>query len=95
MQVFSAVVYDDFDPTKVKEHDAIWEARGDTALVYDDTSVRSGNAWLSPKKASLFFVSIERVSSGWNVGGQYISPLKGTGQVRLRYSFFRMTLSQL
>ena len=82
--VFSDSVHADGDLTRVRENDEAWENRGDNALVYDDGYERHWDAWVGPKKTSLFSVPLTKDASGqqWRLGGQFVNLLLNTGHVR-------------
>ncbi|KAH9941063.1 alpha/beta-hydrolase [Amylocystis lapponica] len=78
--VFSDYVYADGNLTAVKENDKAWENRGDSAYVYDDTYERHWDAWVGPKRSSLFAVKLSKDSDDkWNIGDKFFNLLKGTG----------------
>ncbi|KAH7912551.1 Alpha/Beta hydrolase protein [Hygrophoropsis aurantiaca] len=77
--VFSAYVYPDGDLTKVKAQDEAYEARGNSALVYDETYERQWDTWVGPKHKSLFTVQLSKEQSSWVLGNEYTNALKGTG----------------
>ena len=80
--VFSDNVYEDGELTKVPENDRLWEERGDTALVYDDTYERHWDTWTGPKRASLFTVKLSKdAENKWHFGDQFTNVLHGTKHV--------------
>ncbi|KAG5635586.1 hypothetical protein H0H81_010732 [Sphagnurus paluster] len=77
--VFSDYVYPDGNLTSVKEHDEAWDARGNTAYVYDRTYVRHWDTWVGPKKLSLFSVSLAQgPDRKWVFGEDFTNLLQGT-----------------
>ncbi|KAG6890830.1 hypothetical protein C0995_003263 [Termitomyces sp. Mi166 len=77
--VFSDYVYPDGNLTSVVEQDDAYEARGNTAYVYDATYERHWDTWVGPKKSSLFSVSLyQDPDHKWVFGGQFINLLQGT-----------------
>lgn len=82
--VFSDMVYPDGNLTSVKEQDALFDSRGNSAYVYDSGIPRDFRGWIGPKRTHLFSVRLSRDNGGiWSLGDVYHSPLKGTGHVRL------------
>lgn len=80
--VFSENVYEDGELTKVLENDRLWDERGNTALVYDDTYERHWDTWTVPKRASLFTVKLSKdAENKWHFGNQFTNQLEGTGHV--------------
>lgn len=80
--VFSDLVHADGDLTAVKKNDEAWENRGDTAFVYDDTYERHWDAWVGPKRSSLFAVKLwQSPDKKWSLGQNFINILKGTDHV--------------
>ncbi|EJD41217.1 hypothetical protein AURDEDRAFT_186693 [Auricularia subglabra TFB-10046 SS5] len=77
--VFSAGVYDEYDLSKVEQHDDDWNKRGHSALVYDRTFMRCIDTWRTPKRSSLFSVALQKSATGWHLGSAYRAVLKGTG----------------
>lgn len=76
-------MYDDFDLANVLGHDEAWNNRGNSALVYESTFMRCVDTWRTPKRSSLFSVTLQKTSAGWQLGNTYRAPLKGTGHVRV------------
>lgn len=77
--VFSDLVHADGDLTAVKKNDEAWENRGDTAFVYDDTYERHWDAWVGPKRSSLFAVKLwQSPDKKWSLGQNFINILNGT-----------------
>ena len=85
--VFSAYVYPDGNLSSVKDQDDIWEGRGNSALVYDETYVRHWDEWRGPKAAQLFTTTLKTVLEGnveiWTINRDFRSPLKDTNHVRI------------
>lgn len=81
--VFSAQVYADGDLSTVAKQDEAFEKRGNTAMVYDDTTayVRHWDTWIGPKGNALFTVSIKKDGKTWKLGDSFGAPLKGTKHV--------------
>lgn len=80
--VFSDNVYEDGELTKVPENDRLWDERGDTALIYDDTYERHWDTWTGPKRASLFTVKLSKdAEDKWHFGNQFTNVLHGTRHV--------------
>lgn len=83
--VFSAKVYDDYNLTSVKEKDAAWEARGTSALVYDELYVRHWDEYVSEKQSRLFSVELNLSGKGdnakWTLGEEYFKVLENTEYV--------------
>lgn len=77
--VFSAYVYPDGLVETVKEQDAAYENRGNSALVYDATFERQWDTWVGPKSKALIGVSLAKVGAQWVLGEAYVNVLKGTG----------------
>ncbi|KAI0689068.1 Alpha/Beta hydrolase protein [Cytidiella melzeri] len=77
--VFSDNVHSDGDLKAVKKHDEEWENRGDTAYVYEETFDRQWDAWVGPKKSSLFTVALNQGPGGkWVLGTEFVNLLHGT-----------------
>lgn len=75
--VFSAYVYADGDLFTVKKQDEEYEARGNTALVYDETYERHWDTWTGPKRSKLFSVQLQRgLDEKYKLGDDYAAPLK-------------------
>jgi hypothetical protein len=92
--VFSAYVYADTNLTSVKEQDEVWEKRGNSAFVYDDTFVRHWDTWRSPKRSSLFSVRLAKdPNHDWHLGDDYTAPLKGTRHVSTAYIMYGPSLT--
>lgn len=79
--VFSDSVYEDGELKAVKEGDEAWEARGTTALVYDETYVRHWDTYRGPKHQSLFSVTLAQKDGIWSLGEEFINLLAGTKHV--------------
>lgn len=80
--VFSDNVYPDGNLTAVKEQDEAWDARGNSAYVYDKTYERHWDTWVGPKKASLFSVPlVQDPDRKWVFGEQFVNLLAGTKHV--------------
>lgn len=80
--VFSDNVFPDGDLKTVKEQDAQWENRGNTAFVYDTTFERHWDNWVGPKRSTLFSVSLKKDAAGkWALGSEFTNLLKDTGHV--------------
>ncbi|KAF8507380.1 Alpha/Beta hydrolase protein [Hysterangium stoloniferum] len=77
--VFSVYVWPDTNLTSIKQQDDAYESRGTTALVYDRTYVRHWDTWRGPKTQTLFTVGLAKENGTWALGGNYLSPLQGTG----------------
>ncbi|KAJ7675680.1 Alpha/Beta hydrolase protein [Mycena polygramma] len=78
--IFSDNVYADGNLSSVKEQDEAWDARGTTAMVFDETYERHWDTWAGPKTSSLFSVKLKRGEDGkWKLGTEYDNLLKGTG----------------
>ena len=86
--LFSAYVFPDGDLTTVKGQSEAYEARGNTALVYDETYERHWDTWVGPKRSQLFTVGltktqIEPQAQGqeakwkWVLADEWGSPMKG------------------
>ncbi|KAI0702288.1 Alpha/Beta hydrolase protein [Cytidiella melzeri] len=77
--VFADNVYSDGVLKAVKKHDEEYENRGNTAYVYEDTFVRQWDAWVGPKKSSLFTVALNKGPGGqWVLGTEFVNLLNGT-----------------
>ncbi|KAI5123133.1 hypothetical protein M0805_000836 [Coniferiporia weirii] len=75
--VFSAYVYADGDLATVKEQNEAYEARGNTALVYDETYERHWDTWTGPKRSKLFTVQLAKGKNGkWALGDEFAAPLR-------------------
>lgn len=80
--VFSENVFEDGDINTVKQQDKEWENRGDTALIYDDTFERQWDAWVGPKRSTLFTVALNKgPDDKWLLGTEYVNLLKGSNTV--------------
>lgn len=80
--IFSDYVHSDGDLTAVKKNDEAWENRGDSAFVYDETYERHWDAWVGPKRASLFSVKLSQTpDKKWVFGADFVNLLNGTGHV--------------
>ena len=80
--IFSDNVYEDGELTRVLENDRLWDERGNTALVYDNTYERHWDTWTVPKRPSLFTVKLSKdAENKWHFGNQFINVLHGTGHV--------------
>jgi hypothetical protein len=79
--VFSDYVYDDDELRAVKEGDEVWQGRGNTALVYDETYVRHWDTYRGPKHQSLFSVKLAQESGIWSMSEEFINLLAGTKHV--------------
>ncbi|KAJ6585138.1 alpha/beta-hydrolase [Mycena capillaripes] len=78
--VFSDYVYADGNLSSTKEQDEAWEARGNTAMVFDETYERHWDTWSGPKTPSLFSVQLQRgADKKWTMGTDFYNLLKGTG----------------
>ncbi|KAI0947292.1 hypothetical protein AcW1_007551 [Taiwanofungus camphoratus] len=78
--IFSDYVHSDGDLTAVKKNDEAWENRGDSAFVYDETYERHWDAWVGPKRASLFSVKLSQTpDKKWVFGADFVNLLNGTG----------------
>ncbi|KAH7925143.1 alpha/beta-hydrolase, partial [Leucogyrophana mollusca] len=77
--VFSAYVHADGDITKVEAHDKAYEARGNSALVYEETYERQWDTWVGPKHKALFTVRLYKEQSSWVLGKDFTNTLNGTG----------------
>ena len=82
--VFSDSVYEDGELRTVKEGDEVWEGRGNTALVYDETYVRHWDTYRGPKHQSLFSVTLAQWNGIWSLGEQFINLLADTKHVSVR-----------
>ncbi|KAJ7928032.1 alpha/beta-hydrolase [Mycena leptocephala] len=60
------------EPVFTKEQDEAWEARGTTAMVFDETYERHWDTWTGPKTPS---------HGKWTMGSEFSNLLKGTGHV--------------
>ncbi|KAG6857145.1 hypothetical protein H0H87_008715 [Tephrocybe sp. NHM501043] len=77
--VFSDYVYADGNLTSVAEQDDAYEARGNSAYVYDTTYERHWDTWVGPKKSSLFSVPwYQDPDRKWVFGGEFTNLLQGT-----------------
>ncbi|KAG5638713.1 hypothetical protein H0H81_010695 [Sphagnurus paluster] len=77
--VFSDYVYPDGNLASVKQGDEVWDARGNTAYVYDKTYVRHWDTWVGQKKPSLFSVSLTQdPDRKWVFGEHFTNLLQGT-----------------
>ncbi|KAG5648332.1 hypothetical protein DXG03_004904 [Asterophora parasitica] len=77
--VFSDYVYPDGNLTSVKEQDDAWEARGNTAYVYDETYVRHWDTWTGKKKQALFSARlVQDPDRKWLFSEQFTNLLQGT-----------------
>lgn len=78
--VFSDLVHADGDINKAKENDKVWENRGDSAYVYDDTYERHWDTWTGPKRPSLFSVKLtQNPDKSYTLGAKFSNLLEGTG----------------
>jgi hypothetical protein len=82
--VFSDSVYDDGELKAVKEGDELWEGRGNTAFVYDETYARHWDTYRGPKHLSLFSVKLAHQNGIWSLGEEFINLLDGTKHVGAR-----------
>ncbi|KAG6814233.1 hypothetical protein H0H92_015348 [Tricholoma furcatifolium] len=77
--VFSDYVYSDGNLTSVAEQDKAYEARGNSAYVYDTTYERHWDTWIGPKRSSLFSVSLyQDPDRKWVFDEQFVNLLQGT-----------------
>ncbi|KAG6891667.1 hypothetical protein C0992_012716 [Termitomyces sp. T32_za158] len=77
--IFSDYVFPDGNLTSVAEQDEAYEARGNTAYVYDATYERHWDTWVGPKRSSLFSVSLyQDADHKWVFEGQFTNLLQGT-----------------
>ncbi|KAF5382775.1 hypothetical protein D9615_002913 [Tricholomella constricta] len=77
--VFSDYVYADGNLTSVKEQDEAWDARGNTAYVYDTTYVRHWDTWVGNKKQVLFSVPlVQDPDRKWVFKERFTNLLQGT-----------------
>ncbi|KAG6868988.1 hypothetical protein C0993_006510 [Termitomyces sp. T159_Od127] len=84
--LFSDYVYPDGNLTSVAEQDDAYEARGNSAYVYDATYERHWDTWVGPKRSSLFSVPLyQDPDRKWVFEGQFTNLLQGTKHVRLRF----------
>ncbi|KZV96420.1 alpha/beta-hydrolase [Exidia glandulosa HHB12029] len=77
--VFSAEVYGDLNPKTVKALDEAWEQRGNSAFVYDHTTVREVDAWRTSKRPSIFSTPLAKNADSWQLGEDIIPLLKASG----------------
>ncbi|KAJ3491680.1 hypothetical protein NLI96_g535 [Meripilus lineatus] len=78
--VFSDYVYADGDLNTAKEQDEAWENRGNSAFVYDETFDRHWDAWVGPKKSSVFSVKLSQDPDRvWSLDTKFVNLLNGTG----------------
>ncbi|OAX40936.1 alpha/beta-hydrolase [Rhizopogon vinicolor AM-OR11-026] len=77
--VFSAYVYPDGLVETVKEQDAAYENRGNSAFVYDETFERQWDTWIGPKNKALVGVSLAKDGEKWVLGKDYVNALRGSG----------------
>jgi len=77
--VFSDYVWPDGNLTSVRDQDEAWDARGNTAYVYDKTYERHWDTWVGNKKSSLFSVQlVQDPDRKWVFGEQFTNLLKET-----------------
>jgi hypothetical protein len=80
--IFSDYVWPDGNLSTVKVQDDKWDKRGNSAYVYDKPYVRHWDTWVGSKKPALFSIRLQRdPDRKWIFGGEYYTPLKGTGHV--------------
>ncbi|OJA17237.1 hypothetical protein AZE42_00166 [Rhizopogon vesiculosus] len=79
--VFSAYVYPDGLVETVKEQDAAYENRGNSAFVYDETFERQWDTWVGPKNKALVGVSLAKDGEKWVLGKDYVNALRGSGLI--------------
>ncbi|GLB38400.1 putative prolyl oligopeptidase family protein [Lyophyllum shimeji] len=77
--LFSDYVWPDGNLTSVKAQDEAWDARGNTAYVYDKTYERHWDTWTGNKKQALFSVRlIQDPDRKWVFGDEFTNLLKDT-----------------
>jgi len=84
--VFSAYVYPDGLVETVKEQDAAYENRGNSALVYDETFEHQWDTWVGPKSKALVGASLVKQGGNWVLGKDYINALRESGLVSACFS---------
>ncbi|KAG8908424.1 hypothetical protein FRB99_006629 [Tulasnella sp. 403] len=82
--VFSAMVYDDYNLTSVKEQDEARAKRDTSAMVYDTLFVRHWDVFVGEKKPRLFTVELKWAADAgqdegkWTLGQEFYKPLEFT-----------------